>query len=125
MFRLYAVRIFTYQWEEAVQFYRDTLGLEETFISEEFGWAQYRVGGAQFGVERCDPQDPETLTLVGRFVGASLEVDDIQSVYEDLSSRGVVFTEPPTRQPWGGILAHFEDPDGNVLTLLDSNSDNA
>ncbi len=28
----------------------------------------------------------------------------------------------PEEQPWGGILAHLRDPDGNILTLL-GNSD--
>jgi predicted enzyme related to lactoylglutathione lyase len=27
---------------------------------------------------------------------------------------------PPEKQPWGGIVAHFRDPDGNVITLLGS-----
>ena len=32
--------------------------------------------------------------------------------------RGVQFIEPPEKQPWGGVLAHLRDPDGNILTLL-------
>jgi len=27
-------------------------------------------------------------------------------------------TEPPEKQYWGGILAEFRDPDGNVVTLV-------
>jgi hypothetical protein len=25
---------------------------------------------------------------------------------------------PPEVMPWGGVLAHLRDPDGNVLTLV-------
>jgi len=32
----------------------------------------------------------------------------------------IVRIEPPEKQPWGGILAPFRDPDGNVLTLAAS-----
>ena len=33
------------------------------------------------------------------------------------SDKGVGFVGPPEAQPRGGVLAHFRDPDGNVLTL--------
>ena len=48
--------------------------------------------------------------MVGRFVGVS--------AYETLAARGVDFVGPPEKQPWGGVLAHLRDPDGNILTLL-------
>jgi hypothetical protein len=28
------------------------------------------------------------------------------------------FVGPPEKEPWGGVLAHLRDPDGNILTLL-------
>lgn len=37
---------------------------------------------------------------------------------QTLLARGVEFLAPPQRMPWGGVLAHFRDPDGNVLTLV-------
>src|SRR4029450_10331043 len=40
------------------------------------------------------------------------------ATHRTLVARGVVFTAPPERQPWGGVLAHSRDPDGNVLSLL-------
>ena len=36
-----------------------------------------------------------------------------------LEARGVTFDGPPERQAWGGVLAHFQDPDGNILTLVE------
>ena len=116
--KLYAVRIFVKHWEEACAFYGNTLGLEERFRNDEIGWAEYDLGGPCFGVERVASDDAEGLALVGRFVGVSLQVDDIGASYQSLSERGVPFKSPPEQQPWGGTLAHFEDPDGNVLTLL-------
>ena len=112
------MRIFTYDWERALAFYRDTAGFEVTFANPGFGWAQLRAGGAFIGLERCSLDDPESEDLVGRFVGASLEVDDIHATYQALANNGVEFVSPPKAQDWGGILAHFKDPDGNVLPLL-------
>lgn len=42
----------------------------------------------------------------------------IDAEYRRLSSGGVKFQAPPQHQPWGGTLAHFDDPAGNILTLL-------
>lgn len=82
------------------------------------GWAQFDLGAAYIGLERCSPDDAESRDLVGRFVGISIEVEDIQGTYEALVEKGVEFIAPPAKQPWGGTLAHFKDPDGNTLTLL-------
>ena len=53
------------------------------------------------------------------FVGVSLAVDDVRARHEALVARGVRFLEPPTQQPWGAMMAHFEfwDP---VQDLWDS-----
>jgi uncharacterized glyoxalase superfamily protein PhnB len=45
-------------------------------------------------------------------------VDNINAAYESLVVKGVKFQGPPQREAWGGSLAHFEDPSGNVLTLI-------
>jgi predicted enzyme related to lactoylglutathione lyase len=69
-------------------------------------------------LERCDPDDEEAKDLVGRFVATSIEVQDVHATYARLSAKGVEFTSKPTKQTWGGTLAHFKDPDGNILTVL-------
>ncbi len=115
---LYAVRIFVRQWPEACEFYRDALGLKERFKNDDMGWAEYDLGGPCIGLARVPPDDAEGDALVGRFVAISLQVEDINSTYEDLKAKGVQFDNPPEQQPWGGSLADFRDPDGNILTLL-------
>jgi predicted enzyme related to lactoylglutathione lyase len=50
----------------------------------------------------------------------SLQVDDIDVLYQELTDKGVEFEGPPAEQPWGGVLAHFKDPDGDTITLLGS-----
>ena len=115
---IYAVRIFVKQWPEACEFYGETLGLEARYRNDEIGWAEYSVGAPCLGIERVQPGDAEGEALVGRLVGISLHVKDIAATYEDLKAKGVDFVSPPEEQFWGGKLAHFKDPDGNVLTLL-------
>ena len=119
-YTLNAVRVFVTDWERSLEFYSKTLGMPVSLATPEIGWAELDTGEAHLALERVDPKDKEAVALVGRFVSVSLQVDDIQDLYETLVSRGVDFVEPPEKQPWGGTLAHFRDPDGNVLTLLGS-----
>ena len=116
--KLYAIRIFVRSWNESCEFYRDRLKLPERFRDDGVGWAEYDLGGPCFGLQRVDDKDSEGEELVGRFLGVSLQVEDIDASYRDLRARGVNFISPPEKQEWGGSLASFKDPDGNVLTLL-------
>ena len=120
-YRLLLVRVFVRDFERAVRFYNDTLGMKLSSRSDDMGWAQFTLGGADLALERDrgeDEDDGDDESLVGRFVGVSLAVDDIDQTYERLLARGVEFLRPPQKMPWGGVLAHFRDPDGNVLTLV-------
>lgn len=123
-YRLFAVRVFVTDWERALRFYTETLGMATTFRGDEMGWAQLDTGAAQLALERADSQALDD-GLVGRFVGVSLMVDDIDKTYQTLCARGVEFLGPPERMPWGGVLAQLRDPDGNVLTLLGSPEEGA
>jgi catechol 2,3-dioxygenase-like lactoylglutathione lyase family enzyme len=118
-FSLIVVRIFVTDWPRAVRFYTETLGMPVLFRDEELGWAQLATGEAQLAIERFTPETDERAEeaqhLVGRFVGASLAVEDIYGAYELLGSRGVDFVAPHEQMSWGGVLAHIRDPDGNIL----------
>ena len=115
---LSVLRVFAKNWQTSADFYERVLELPVQFRDDRMGWAQFDAGGTSLAVERVAPGDLEGEALCGRFVGASLHTADIESAYQTLTDRGVKFVSPPERQPWGGMLAHFEDPGGNVLTLL-------
>ena len=115
---MYAQRVFSYRWSKSVSFYKETIGLPLKFESDEMGWAEFDLGGVSLAVERQNPNDEESKSLVGRFVGISIRVDDMEAVYQELLKKGVEFDGAPENQEWGGVLAHFKDPDGNTLTLL-------
>jgi catechol 2,3-dioxygenase-like lactoylglutathione lyase family enzyme len=118
-YRLMLVRVWVTDFDRAVRFYTDTLGMKLAYRSDELGWAQLATAGAELALERDRGEsDAGEEYLVGRFVGVSLAVDDIEKRYETLRARGVEFLRPPEKMPWGGVLAHLRDPDGNVLTLV-------
>jgi predicted enzyme related to lactoylglutathione lyase len=118
--RLAAVRVFVSDVAGACAFYRDQIGLVPSVEAVEDGFVVFRLAnGADLVLEEGVPEDETAESLVGRFVGASLAVDDIDAAYDALCDQGVRFIDPPERQPWGGTLAHFLDPDDNILTLVE------
>lgn len=118
--RLAAVRVFVSDLAGAAAFYRDQVGLELEQMVLDQGFAVFRLaGGGELVLEEDAPDEETADGLAGRFVGVSLAVDDLDAAFDALSDQGVRFTGPPEVQPWGGSLAHFLDPDDNILTLVE------
>jgi predicted enzyme related to lactoylglutathione lyase len=118
-YKLAYVRVFVSDFGRAVRFYSETLGMKPGLRSDEMRWCQFETGEASLAIEGADPDDAEDGEDLGpRFTAISLQVADIEAVYEELVAKGVEFLGPPESMAWGGTLAHFKDPDGNVLTLL-------
>jgi len=101
--------------DRAKTFFQEQLGLallDEQPFALRFGAGQ----GTQLSVRRGQPNVGQT---VGHF-----EVDDIEAVIGELSSRGIAFEEYETPKTTNFIAqlgpargAWFKDPDGNVLGL--------
>ena len=53
---------------------------------------------------------------IGTFMNLSYVCDDIEKTYEELTARGVEFTGPPQKEPWGHY-AIFKDSEGNSFVL--------
>jgi catechol 2,3-dioxygenase-like lactoylglutathione lyase family enzyme len=112
------IRIFVGDIHRARTFYSDKLGLPLASDSADNGYVVYAPGNIRLLVEYCDSEDEEGRALVGRFLGLSFRVSNVQTAYKELLIRGVEFSGAPEKQAWGGTLAHFVDPDRNVLTLV-------
>jgi len=112
--KISACRIFVPDVSAVLPFYRDTLGLAVRAAADDGGFAVLDAGIMLI----LEPVGDEP-GLAGRFSGVSIEVSDIAAAYDDLSSRGVTFDGRPRREEWGGTLAHFRDPAGNTLTLVE------
>jgi predicted enzyme related to lactoylglutathione lyase len=107
-------------WTEAdrfavmAHFYRDVLGLTPRSAKSDFvnfDWHGVRLSVSVHDRVRGTSRDPLRLMI-------NLTVDDIRAVHERLVRAGVVFTRAPEREDWGGWVATFADPDGNVLQLI-------
>lgn len=49
---------------------------------------------------------------------ASVEVSNVQGLFEEFKARGVEFAQTLTKQAWGGTDFRVRDPDGNVISFV-------
>jgi catechol 2,3-dioxygenase-like lactoylglutathione lyase family enzyme len=49
---------------------------------------------------------------------ASIEVSNVQALFEEFNGRGVEFAQRLKKQAWGGTDFHVRDPDGNVISFV-------
>jgi predicted enzyme related to lactoylglutathione lyase len=112
--RIVHVTIFGRDLKRMVAFYRDILGLAVSATDDEFHYATIDEGTMRIGLAAGEP-GPNI--QIGGLTGIGFGVPDVDAAYEDLKAKGVTFTMPPKRQPWGGYMAMFVDPDGNEFYL--------
>jgi catechol 2,3-dioxygenase-like lactoylglutathione lyase family enzyme len=132
MIKIANTQFWVHDQEEALAFYTRTLGWEvraDVTVEEwKFRWlvvgpvGQGDVGLVLMPIPKPPMFDAETADqlaeLVAKGAGGTLflETDDCQAAYDELSARGVIFNDPPTRQPYG-IDTSFRDPSGNNIRL--------
>ena len=115
--KLAYARIFVRDLDLAVSFYGETLALKQLWRNDQDGHAGFDGEGCTLIVERITPEEDDE-GASGRFTGFSFQVPNIEEVYRRLSNQGVRFTQPSRKMEWGGILAYFNDPEGNVIGLV-------
>ncbi|MCG3153123.1 MAG: hypothetical protein GEEBNDBF_02433 [bacterium] len=103
----------------ATAFYRDLLGL--TPLEATDWWSAFDCGGVRLGLHYTggDPVPPIPHDAHGPHCGAvlTLRTEDIATTVATLSAAGVTFLGPLAHEPWGS-LATLQDPDGNLLKLM-------
>jgi lactoylglutathione lyase len=111
-------------YDEAVVFYRDVLGLREraAFASEDGHVTILEAGRAT--LELLDPthaafvDDVEVGNRVAGDIRIAFEVDDSATTARALAAAGATVLAQPTRTPWNSLNARLEGPAGLQLTLF-------
>ena len=110
------VTVYVTDVERAVEFYTEALGLELAY-REGPSWAVVRAPDG-FGVGLHQTMDDAEAGVSGSTsLGFRVE-GELADVVEDLRSRGVTFVTDLTEET-AVPLAYFEDPDGNVLYVVE------
>jgi catechol 2,3-dioxygenase-like lactoylglutathione lyase family enzyme len=133
MIKLATTQLWVHDQDEALAFYTDKLGMEvraDASLPEMggFRWltvgppAQPEVSIVLMAIPGPPVMDPATADQVRELMGKGfagtvfLTTDDVRASYEELSARGVEFTEEPEERPYG-IDSGFRDPSGNSFRL--------
>jgi len=129
--------------EEALDFFRDALGLEaspiedvaEANVRKIVGFADARLrismvsipGGNRIElIQYVSPQGKpvDSATCNPGAAHIALQVDDIEKMYKDLSGRGIKFINPPEWGPgpggtgtWG--VSYLKGPDGITVEIME------
>lgn len=96
-------------------FYVDRLGFKIVFEASEDGVSG--IMGLERDGMRINIDAP--MSGHGRRACATLEVDDVDALYQEWSS-ALSLKEKPLDQPWGARTFGFQDPDDNTIFVLGS-----
>ena len=100
--------------ERLIAFYADVVGLPRV---PQIGPGAFMAGTTGFLVDghslaKGSSQEPHRVLL-------TFTIDDVTSEQARLEAAGVKFVRPATREPWGGLVATFEDLDGNYCQIIE------
>jgi uncharacterized glyoxalase superfamily protein PhnB len=95
--------------DKAVKFHRDVLGLKVKFESP--GWSEFVTGETTLALHPASEKNPAGKVELG------FTVPDVEEFYRDMSGKGVLFTMPPKKQDFGGLLAQFIDSEGAACSV--------
>ena len=95
-------------------FYTDVLGL--TPRSDRSGFINFELGEQRLTV--AVHSEIERANLDPLHVMVNLAVTDLDTAYRTAVVRGAQSLRPPEREKWGGKIATLQDPDGNIVQLI-------
>jgi catechol 2,3-dioxygenase-like lactoylglutathione lyase family enzyme len=115
----------TEDYDAAVAFYRDTLGLSESaeYLSEDQGRVIILDAG-RATLEIADPghavyvDDVEVGRRVAGHVRVAFGVPDAAAATDMLTEAGATLIAAPTRTPWNSLNSRLDAPAGLQLTLF-------
>ena len=112
-------------FEAAVQFYRDTLGLEVESLSE--GYATATVPGVlHFGIwSRAEAAEatygsPDAADRIPLGFTIAFEVDEVTEAAQHLDNAAVAVVQPTKTEPWGQVTSRFITPSGALCEIAET-----
>jgi len=110
------VTLMVSDFNRAVSFYTDTLGLT---LKARYGddWAEVQAPGLTIGLHPTGSRGPATIQATGISIG--LGVTGIEQAMAELEAKGVHFAPPGLINTGVERLANFQDPDQTPLYLFE------
>jgi catechol 2,3-dioxygenase-like lactoylglutathione lyase family enzyme len=116
-----AITLFVEDLQATKQFYLDVFGLPLVFQDEDsavfkFGSTLVNLLKTTAARELIDPAGVADREAGSRFQ-FTIEVDDVDAMCAELTSRGVQLLNGPMDRPWGVRTASFRDPGGHIWEI--------
>ena len=112
-------------YDEALHFYRDVLGLPQLAEFESPGGHVVLLDGGRATLELMDDvnaawvDEVEVGRRVAGHIRVAFRVDDTVAATAAAEAGGAEVIGSPTSPPWGGLNARIEAPGGLQLTLFE------
>lgn len=116
-------------YESAVAFYRDTLGMpeEDAFSGEDGRVVILQAGRATLEIADANHAEYVDEVEVGRRIAGHIrvafEVDEAERATERVAGEGIEVLAPPTLTPWNSLNSRLAGPAGLQLTLFEELGD--
>jgi predicted enzyme related to lactoylglutathione lyase len=112
-------------FDRAVSYYRDVLGLLESLTAESEGGARVVILDAgRATLELANPAQKQLIDevevgrQVNRNIRVAFEVGDTVAMTGELTAAGADLIAPPVETPWRSINSRLEAPAGLQITLF-------
>lgn len=123
--KLTHVRLLVSDFPACLKFYRDVIGLPAHEGGPTLPYAELPAGNVFLALAdrklmatAADITMPQGGALAPERVTLCLAVEDVDREFARIKAAGApVVTEPVNRPDWGIRLAHFRDPDGNIVEI--------
>ena len=118
------VNLYTSDIDAGIRFYRDLLGLRETFRTPRTGTpshVEFRVGGFTLGlgtVEAAKRVHGVDASPGSRAMALVFWTDDVDRAFDRLSAARVPVVQPPHDTGDNHRNALLRDPDGNLVEIV-------
>ncbi|MGW2568935.1 VOC family protein [Streptomyces sp. NPDC001537] len=118
-------------YDEALRFYRDVLGLPERAAFSSPGGRVTILEAGRATLELTDPNhaafidEVEVGRRVAGHIRVAFQVDDADVATARLTAAGAEVLAEPTRTPWNSLNSRLEAPGALQLTLFEELGDEA
>jgi catechol 2,3-dioxygenase-like lactoylglutathione lyase family enzyme len=125
--KLNNIRLLVADFDACFEFYSEKLGLKVTWGEKGSAYASFDIGlpsglalfKSELMAESVGNANLELPQNHREKTAIVLQVDSVDESYKELCERGVEFVNKPLDMSgWGDRVAHFRDPEGNLIEIF-------